>query len=185
MKNCEQMKGLSVYKHGLSVHDYYLDLKNHTLNGETLRHEWKIPEWAYDSFLWENLEDSETIKNYQVFHDCGKPYCLTIDEDGKKHFPDHANVSYEIWKSLSSNKVESDLMLHDMDIHMLRGDGIEEFCKLPFAATLLLTGLCELHSNASMFGGISSTSFKIKWKNINKFGKRIVDTLKSKEGDDM
>lgn len=185
MTQCEQMKNLSVYEHGVSVHNYYLDLKNHILNGEKLKYEWKLPEWIFDKFLWESLESEEIIKNYQIFHDCGKPYCLTIDEEGKKHFPNHAKVSFDIWNSLNQNEIEAELMLHDMDIHLLRGGDIDNFCKLPFASTLLITGLCEIHSNAVMFGGIDSTSFKIKWKNIKKFGNRIVDKLKAKEGIDM
>ena len=63
----------------------------------------------------------------------------------------------------------------DMDIHLLKADGIEEFASRPEAATLLLTSLAEIHSNAAMFGGIDSTSFKIKWKHINKRGKKIIE----------
>jgi hypothetical protein len=182
MKNCEQMKDFSVYEHGLSVHNYYLALKSYILNNEELKYEWKLPEWINDSFIWDRLENNEVIKNYQIFHDCGKPYCIEFDSEGKNHFPNHSQVSSDIWRDISGNDIEADLMLHDMDIHLLRGSDIEIFCHLPYALTLLITGLCEVHSNASMFGGIDSTSFKIKWKNINKFGKRIIDTLKKKEG---
>lgn len=185
MQNCEQMKDFSVYEHGVSVHNYYLDLKNHILNNSELKYEWKLPEWIIDNFLWSGLEDDKLIENYHIFHDCGKPFCLEVDNEGRKHFPNHAEVSSKIWNELTGSNIESELMLHDMDIHMLRGSGIEDFCKLPFAKTLLITGLCELHSNASMFGGVDSTSFKIKWKNINKFGRRILETLKAKEGANM
>jgi hypothetical protein len=37
-------------------------------------------------------------------HDCGKPYCITIDEDGRRHFPDHANVSRDTFSKISNNK---------------------------------------------------------------------------------
>jgi hypothetical protein len=177
MKNCEQMKKLSVLEHGVSVHSYFIDLYNHILLNEELKYEWKLPEWVYDLNLWALLEDKEVIKNYQIYHDCGKPYCLTIDDEGRKHFPNHAQVSSNIWRELSQSDLEADLMLHDMDIHLMKSNGVEEFQQLPYAATLLLTGLAELHSNASMFGGVSSTSFKIKWKSINKFGKRITNKL--------
>lgn len=179
MSTTEQMQGLSVLEHGVSVHNYFLDLYNHILYATPLKYEWKLPEWIFNLDLWSKIEDLETIKNYQIYHDCGKPYCLIVDEDGRKHFPDHANTSYSIWKSLGQPEIECQLMLHDMDIHTLRGDDIPTFCQLPFAATLLITGLAELHSNAVMFGGIESTSFKIKWKNINKFGARIVSELLS------
>jgi hypothetical protein len=181
MQACEQMTNLSVLEHGESVHNYFIDLYEHIVNKKELKYEWKLPEWVYNTELWNKLEDATTIKNYQVYHDCGKPYCLEVDDDGRKHFPNHAQVSYDIWKSLGLSNIEADLMLHDMDIHVLRGKDIENFCSLPYAATLLITGLCEMHSNAVMFGGIESTSFKIKWKNINKFGKRILENLLEKE----
>jgi len=68
----------------------------------------------------------------------------------------------------------------DMNIHSLKDVGVNDFAQKEGAATLLLTGLAEIHSNAEMFGGIESTSFKIKWKQINKRGKkisRIINTL--------
>lgn len=177
MKNCEQMKNLSVFEHGVSVHSYFQDLQNHILQHSNLKYEWKIPEWAFDLNLWAMIENKDVIKNYQIYHDCGKPYCLTIDAENRKHFPEHSKISSQIWLNISKSKIESDLMFHDMDIHTMKSDNVEQFCNLPFAATLLLTGLAELHSNASMFGGIDSTSFKIKWKSINKFGKRITQTI--------
>jgi hypothetical protein len=64
-----------------------------------------------------------------------------------------------------------------MDIHTLRIEEIEEFIKKPQAITLLLSGLASIHANASMFGGISSDSFKIKWKRINKMGLAICQRL--------
>jgi hypothetical protein len=66
-----------------------------------------------------------------------------------------------------------------MDIHLLKSTGVDEFCKNPFAMTLLLTGLAEVHSNAQMFGGLDSTSFKIKFKSINQRGKQILNKLKN------
>lgn len=41
----------------------------------------------------------------------------------------------------------------------------------------LIAGLAEVHSNAKMFGGMDSTSFKIKWNQINKRGKVICQKL--------
>ena len=142
-----------------------------------MKYDWKLPEWVHNIKLWDEIEDLNIIKKYQIYHDCGKPYCLQIDDEGRKHFPNHANVSSEIWRELSGSDIESDLMLHDMDVHLMKSKDVEVFCQLPYAASLLITGLAELHSNASMFGGIESISFKIKWKSINKFGKRITNHI--------
>lgn len=168
-------------EHGISVNNYFHDLRNHILNGTALNYEWKLPDWITDPFLWNNLVDLEHLNQYQIFHDCGKPFCLTTDDEGKNHFPNHAEVSANIWRSLGKPEIEAQLMAHDMDIHLLKSEDIEEFCKLPFALSLLLTGFCEVHSNASMFGGTDSISFKIKWKKINKLGNRIIQSIKLKE----
>jgi hypothetical protein len=173
MKSCEQTQGLNVLQHGLSVNQYFQDLKAHIIDGTPLKFEWKLPGWIYNKDIWNNLASDKDINTYQIYHDCGKPFCLTIDEEGKRHFPDHAKVSGQIWRQIGGSEIQASLMEHDMDIHLLKMEDFEEFRKLPFAETLLITGLCEIHSNAAMFGGIDSTSFKIKWKKINKIGKRF------------
>jgi hypothetical protein len=88
-------------------------------------------------------------------------------------------VSYQIFKQIFNNDVAAELILHDMDIHLLKSSGVDEFSKNPFALTLLLTGLAELHSNAQMFGGLDSISFKIKFKSINQRGKQILNNIKN------
>lgn len=60
-----------------------------------------------------------------------------------------------------------------MDVHLLKAVDIPEFKARPQAIALLLTGLAEIHANASMFGGLESTSFKIKWKHLDKRGRQI------------
>ena len=181
MESCQQTHGMNVLQHGLSVNMYFHDLRNHILKGTPLEFEWKLPEWINDPFLWDSLIDLEHLNQYQIYHDCGKPFCLTIDEEGKSHFPNHAEVSSIIWRSLGKPEIETYLMAHDMDIHLLKSENLDEFCNLPHALTLLLTGFCEIHSNSSMFGGIDSTSFKIKWKKINKLGNKIIQSIKLKE----
>lgn len=114
---------------------------------------------------------------YTVYHDCGKPYCRTVDCNGKVHFPDHAKVSALIWKQHGGSEQQCWLMEHDMDIHQLKAEQIDTFCNCPEAITLLLAGLAEVHSNAQMFGGIESVSFKIKYKQIDKRGKAICKKL--------
>jgi hypothetical protein len=103
-----------------------------------------------------------------------------VDSDGKRHFPNHAEVSHQYFTQVFNNPVAAELILHDMDIHLLKSDGVEDFSKNPYALTLLSTGLAETHSNSKMFGGLDSTSFKIKWKSINQRGKQIINKIKNK-----
>lgn len=183
MRSCEQTKGLSILEHGESVRDYLFDLINHLKYGTPLQYEWKIPEWVHKhkNLILSSLPDNITLELYTVYHDCGKQYCLEIDSEGKRHFPNHAQISYEVFKGIFDNPVAADLILHDMDIHTLKSEGVEKFSKNPHALTLLLTGLAEIHSNAAMFGGMDSTSFKIKWKCISKRGSQIINFLNTKQ----
>ena len=145
------------------------------------KHEYFQENKICHEFIQGDLKDINIVKKYQIYHDCGKPYCLVIDDLGKRHFPEHAKVSESIWIQLFGKSTISNLIGMDMDIHLLKSDQTEEFLNRPEAATLLLTGLAEIHSNAIMFGGIDSTSFKIKWKKINKIGKKLLNKLNQEE----
>lgn len=182
MYECEQSKGQSVLEHGFSVKNYLFDIIKHLRDGTELKYKWIIPDWVYQNkdMILSSLPDDKTLKLYTVFHDAGKPFCLTMDSNGKRHFPNHANVSYEYFSKIFDNKIASELIRHDMDIHNLRSDGVENFYKNKYALTLLLTGLAEIHSNSTLFGGFESTSFKIKFKSISKNGNRIINKLKNK-----
>lgn len=175
MKSCEQSENQSVLDHGLSVKNYLFDLLNHLRKDSPLKYKWNIPDFIYENkeFILSQLPDDRTLKLYTVLHDCGKPFCLTIDDDGKRHFPNHADVSFNIFNQLYDNPIAADLIKHDMDIHTLKSAGVEEFCKNPYHITSLLVGLCELHSNAELFGGLDSTSYKIKLKSFTQRGKQI------------
>lgn len=179
MEACEQTKGMSVLDHGVMVNEYFMDLYAHIFTGSDIVYEWKIPEWLIENkdIIVTNLLDIEVINDYLVFHDCGKPYCLQVDEDGRRHFPNHAQASKDAWVGIGGRESVGELIGMDMDIHLLKDVGMSEFAQRPQAVTLLLAGLSEIHANASMFGGIDSTSFKMKWKQINKRGKKIVSLL--------
>lgn len=110
-----------------------------------------------------------------------KPYCIEIDSDGRKHFPNHVQVSFDTYNMISDNKLVADLILKDMTFHTIKSADLEEFVKnndIKTLMTLLVTALCELHSNASMFGGITSDSFKIKFKQLDRRGKQLLNILK-------
>lgn len=178
MQNCPQTDTQSVYQHGISVKEHIFELISFLKTGQ-IAEGWRLPTWMHDYriYLLNYILSEDIIEEYTIFHDCSKPYCLTIDEFGKRHFPNHAELSYQKWLEVGGSKAAALLMKMDMDIHLLKNSGIEEFCGRPQAITLLLAGLAEVHSNAKLFGGIESTSFKIKWKNINKMGYRICTTL--------
>lgn len=181
MDDCPQTETQSVLDHGLSVRNYALELYDYIYFDGKLTKQWRIPEWLehYREEFQTQLLDRLTIEHYTVFHDCGKPFCLEYDKDGRKHFPNHAKISERTYREVFSNNQVASLIGMDMDIHLLKSDGLKEFAKRKEALTLLLVGLAEIHSNAEMFGGIDSTSFKIKWKQIDKRGKQI---LKEKFG---
>jgi hypothetical protein len=183
MESCEQTKGQSVLDHGISVKNYLFDLINHLRNNTALKYDWIIPDWVYDNkdLIINSLPSDDTLELYTTYHDCGKWRCLTIDDDGKRHFPNHAEVSYQIFKQAFNDNVAAELILHDMDIHLLKSDGVEDFCKNPHSTTLLLSGLAELHSNCNLFGGTNSTSFKIKLKSISQRGKQIFNKIKNNQ----
>jgi hypothetical protein len=53
-----------------------------------------------------------------------------------------------------------------------------EFQKNPtLVINLLFSALAEVHSNCQMFGGVDSTSFKIKLKKVNQRAKLIKKLL--------
>lgn len=117
------------------------------------------------------------MAEYHVFHDCGKPACLVIDEEGKRRFPNHAQVSKDLWLSLGGDERVGELIGMDMDAHLLREETLAEFAARPQAIPLLLTAIAEISANAEMFGGIESTSFKIKAKALAKRGKAVLKRI--------
>lgn len=173
MQECEQTKGLSILDHGLSVHQEYLKLvEDLESNSDELI---PILKENREFFLNEISKYSkESIYLYQVFHDCGKGKCLEIDENGKRHFPNHAEVSSNLFYELTNNSLVSDLILHDMDFHLSKSEDIEEIKKLEYWPILLLTSFSEVESNSKMFGGKESDSYKIKIKKLVQRTKQIL-----------
>ncbi len=111
-------------------------------------------------------------------------YCIEIDEEGRRHFPNHAQVSYETHKKYLNNSIVSNLILKDMVFHTIKADDVEDFINnndIKTVLTLLVTALCELHSNASMFGGIESDSFKMKFKQLDRRGKQVLSLIAKQE----
>lgn len=184
MLNCEQTQGQSVYEHGLSVKEHTFQILDYLRGGVSTLEGWRLPKWLdeYRSALLWSIWDDEIITLYTLYHDCGKPYCRTVDAEGKVHFPDHANVSKEVFAHVAKNELEGHnvnwvpkLIGWDMVLHTETQEQIEKrlFDEIDEEDifTLLIVGLAEIHSNAKLFGGIDSTSFKMKWKKLDKRGK--------------
>jgi hypothetical protein len=172
MLECQQFPGMNVYEHGVSVHEWFKDLMG------AQERPWRLPKWVPEIQAMIDPAQMEEIRLYQTFHDCGKPYCKEVDEQGRVHFPDHAAVSERIWMEHSDGS-ESDrrigrLIGMDMLAHTVKGEAIDQFVQLPEAPILILTALAEIHSNASHLNALDSDSFKIKLKQIDKLGKRFL-----------
>lgn len=122
------------------------------------------------------------MARYGLYHDIGKPYCRTVDIEGKVHFPGHAQKSFEIYRELfPEDLIVQELIQQDMLIHCGSVEEIEAQFKLNprLVINLLVSALSEVHSNCLMFGGIDSTSFKIKLKKVDQRCKLINKLLQS------
>lgn len=177
MDSCQQAEGMSVHQHGMMVAAYYEDLIEYLEDGEPLAYEWRLPQWASRPEVLDALPTRDVMHVYHVFHDCGKPFCIEVDEEGRRHFPDHASVSKQVWLDAGGEPEVGKLIGMDMDAHLLKSDDLAEFASRPQAKALLLTALAEIHANAHMFGGLQSTSFKIKWKHLDKRGRQVLDLI--------
>lgn len=121
----------------------------------------------------------DIIKEYTIYHDIGKPDSLVIDEQGKKHYPDHANISANLYAAHNKDNPNchtiSDLIRNDMLFHTDTSYEILNKIKdQNTLATLLCASLAELYANRPMFG---EESFKIKYKKLAKKAKLILNYL--------
>ncbi|RDJ35068.1 MAG: hypothetical protein DWQ19_09540 [Crenarchaeota archaeon] len=184
MLKCEQTKGQTVYQHGVDVWNCFSELT------EIVHRNWRLPSWFYDygEGLIENIHENHVISNYIRLHDIGKPHCRTVDENGKVHFPNHAEVSKNIFlesddvyntqeQLKSDGRKIANLIGWDMILHTASAEEIQNYIEniwtIQDACTLLLAALAEVHSNAKLFGGTDSNSFKAKWKQLDRRGKQI------------
>jgi hypothetical protein len=179
MRACEQTQGMSVLDHGVLVHDRYFELLRHLRDGSPLEGEWRLPEWLLEhrQLVLDRLFSDDIVAAYAIHHDCGKPSVLTIDADGRRHFPGHAAASERVWREIGGDPEVATLIGMDMDAHVIKDADVAEFAARPQACTLLLVALSEIHANAGMFGGIESTSFKMKWKQLDRRGKAVMKLL--------
>lgn len=173
MVNTEQAPGQNILQHGRSVREHYFALVEHLEGKIDLNNydNWRIPEYlnTYREQILQQLPSKYVIDRYLTLHDCGKPQVLEYDDEGRKHFPGHAEASEKTYREVFSNNTETDeqiaqMIRDDMEIHLLKAVDIPDFIQNPNAIGHLIAGLAELTSNAAMFGGIESTGFKMKYK---------------------
>lgn len=173
MTACQQSSGQTILQHGEAVAQKYRDLMEGNTTG------WKLPDWfiKHGAELFKLTPIADVMEQYHIYHDCAKGDCLRIDEDGKRHFSNHAMMSAALWLSHGGDSLIGKLIEHDMDMHLLKPADVDAYKHLSLVPALLLTALSEIHANAEMFGGIDSTSFKIKFKQLSKTGQLLCDRI--------
>ncbi len=185
MIKTEQTKGQSVHQHCQSVWEHYEDLLNYIKYLSLLQKKWRLPSWL-DKIHADMLHPTFFATSYTLYHDCGKPFCKVVDKDGSIHFPDHAACSKYVWACLgldgrpsgsTCNEIVGNLIGWNMVLYTANAEEIKRYCEEEWdskdAFTLLFVSLAEIHSNARLFGGIESVSFKSKWKKLDRRGKQI------------
>lgn len=140
--------------------------------------------FSFDCDFIEKLKslqyDYQTMENYQIYHDCGKHLSKKIDEDGKIHYPNHAEHSSNLYGQYFNNEIAKELILKDLNFHTFKSENMIQWIdeeKTQTLASLYLTAWAEILANASMFGGFESESFKIKRKKLIQHGKKLKEKL--------
>lgn len=177
MKNTWQVVDRqSVYDHCLSVKDRAIELLN-SLYGEEKRSVWFLPPWweQYREIIRRNLCHREEIIRYTLYHDCGKP--LVAERNGMRmSFKGHEYFSSRVYNSLmKKDRKVIRMIAQDMDIHRSKAGDLPILISRKEIVTLLFVSICEVHSNAELFGGFESESFRIKLKKIYTRGKAILE----------
>ncbi|HNC58768.1 MAG TPA: hypothetical protein PLP33_25305 [Leptospiraceae bacterium] len=164
--------GITIKMHGEAVWNNTKDL----ILGKFAR--FRLPDWFIKNHhnIINSLHSWEDIRFYTLYHDVGKGLVKTVDEQGSIHFPNHEKKSKEIFqKYFPAFPEAAELIGLDMLMHISNPTQIAE-SNLPTKTllTLLFVAFAEIHANAEMFGGTESTSFKIKYKNLDRIGKNLV-----------
>ena len=177
----------TILEHGQDVSAKFEELLNYLLEASSfndLNYKYPLPQWLLnhkDILLPIYLKHKDSILTYLLYHDCGKPFCLHIDDDGKRHFPNHAQISKEKFLEYSNDNFIAHLIENDMICHTTKPKDYQTILNIGYIEILLGSALAALHSNAIMFGGFDSDSFKIKFKNLEKLGTRILDSKYEKK----
>lgn len=182
---------MSIYEHGYDVWNTLTGLIDGTyaVSDDVTA---IIEELRGDATFNRLLEDG-IIEEYLTWHDIGKPFCFSQDENGRWHFPEHATISADIWISantkngrLSYNDVIiSYLMCHDLDLLIMKPSEADAYEITKFTPTQILCAFAAIYSNSGMFGGLESESFKIKKKKLLKSSQRIIRRMKENKNEQL
>lgn len=176
MKSCYQFEGIDMVEHGKMVNiEYMIILKGWRDND--------LPEQLVSIIKQSNKAPSGLVTKYHIMHDCGKPLCRVVSDDGKVHYPDHATVSANQMKYLFPDEHDLHFLIEsDMDFHIKKTPDLVELSNHKYGLTLYITAWAELFANASMFGGTDSVSYKIKKKRLLKHVKLFLgrDIMRNK-----
>jgi hypothetical protein len=181
METARQNDKQTIMAHGVSVKDRAFSIVSALSTGEHGIWSEVLPEsmltGKFGQYLLDHRHPAQTIWNYTLFHDCGKPDCMVLDDDGRRHFPEHEKVSSQVWQDLGSGD-EVRLMSLDMTLHRMKADEFDSFIKSANKqdiCTLLLVSYAEIVANALDNDplGLESVSFKIKKKHLDRLTKKI------------
>lgn len=167
MHSCMQTEGMSIWQHGVDVHEKYLHIID--ILSDKSENDYNLPIELFDIYKNYPVIDIEIMKHYHVYHDCAKGMCLEIDENGRRHYPEHCYWSMKQYSYLFPDRgIEQFMVFHDMDFHTMKTAELYPLSMSHCAFSLYLTSWAELTSNAIMFGGLTSDSYKIKRKKLVK-----------------
>lgn len=179
MSNCFQFENINMLQHGEMVHESYLQLMQDLENGKEV----PIFQELYD-LTKHKILPTHALKNYHIYHDCGKHIQIEYDENGRRQFPNHAANSTQQYAILFRQDVNTQfLILHDMHFHTKRGDELAWLFRHPLGPNLFFTALAEINANCQMFGGRNSDSYKIKLKRLIQTSKKFISSLKDANND--
>lgn len=174
MKSTMQTQDQSILQHGLSVWRCTKKILTSDFDGM------KLPKWFIEDSHWfiNQIDDWDIIQMYNIWHDLGKAFCIQ-EIEGKRHFPNHDKISEEKFKEFfPGNDYIAELIGLDMIMHTEKFEQImERNLPIKTLCILYITALAEINSNALMFGGHQSESFKIKLKRLDKTGKKLLALL--------
>lgn len=175
MTNTLQFDTQNILQHGQSVHDHYLKIIE-ALDAKDYS-KYQFPQILKDSWhkVKKRLFHSDVLKQYHIYHDCGKPYCINVDVAGRRHFKDHALVSYDVYCQVFSNDIVAKFIRSDMIFHSGTMEDITAFIAendKRFLLSLWVTALAEIYSNSAFFE--DRTGFNKKYAKLESILPKIL-----------